>query len=53
MKKLKSVESHRVKFLQVEVSKVDTKNQRVLTNAGELTFDYLLMALRAQLAPGA
>jgi len=42
-----------VELLQAEVQEIDPDRQRVRTSGGELAYDYLVMALGADLAPEA
>ena len=40
-----------VEILHVEVTGIDISNRRVVTSSGTLTYDYLVVALGAELAP--
>lgn len=42
-----------IQFLQREVKKLDLEQNRVLTNEEELSYDYLVVSLGAELAPEA
>ena len=42
-----------VRFVRASVSAIDTGARRVTTSAGELRFDYLVIALGSELDPGA
>ncbi len=40
-----------IKFINAEVNRIDVKNGTIRTDQGEFTYDYLVIALGAELAP--
>ncbi len=50
-KPLSSLKARGVRLLQEEVTAINPEERRVITRDGELSYDYLLIALGAQLAP--
>jgi sulfide:quinone oxidoreductase len=49
---LRDLGSKGITFVQAEVTRIDARARRVDTTAGEIPFDYLIIALGADLSPG-
>lgn len=49
---LNLLNSKGIRFVQAEVTQIDARRRKVSTTAGEIPFDYLIIALGADLSPG-